>query len=102
MLYSSAMFLLGFAMMAVVALLMYRGAVTEIGKELAAICIFPLTLGLRMHANLEKREAWLARLALAAEHGDHQLVDRILREGPSGQIVAGLMSGMKALRRGAA
>ncbi len=91
-------------MMGVVVWLMSQGKLSEI-KELGAVvpaCIIPLTLGLRVHANLEKREAWLARLMLAAEHGDHELVDRILREGPGGQIVAGLMSGVKALRGGAA
>ena len=100
MLYSAALFILGFVMMGVVVWLMSQGELSEI-KELGAVvpaCIIPLTIGLRMHAGLERREAWLARLKLAANQGDSEKLDEILSNSPSNAFVAGLMSGMKTLK----
>ena len=98
MLYSAALFILGFVMMGVVVWLMSQGELLDMGKELGVLCMFPLTLGLRMHASLERREAWLARLKLAANQGDPEKVDQILSNSPSNAFVAGLMSGMKTLK----
>lgn len=101
MLYSAALFILGFVMMGVVVWLMSRGELPETGGELGTVvaaCILPLTIGLRMHAGLERREAWLARLKLAANQGDPEKVDQILSNSPSNAFVEGLMSGMKTLK----